>query len=393
MKFGTFLGQNSRAAITLLAILMCAGVASAQQNLVYIDANISATGQNAVVVLVNDGTGNLTPLAGSPFPTGGTGIVGTGSGNQLDNDGEVVINPEATLLFAVNGNSDNISVFHIDRNGSLAPVAGSPFASNGIEPASLAFADNVFGQGSSRLVVVNQATDPSQSDNVPNYATFSVSPQGSLTAGSSYALPAGTAPAQAIIRPGMAQFFGIEFMNKTVSSYKFTPKGTITQISSVTPAGPVPVVVGGVKNPLANGLYVGLPADLNIAVLSYNAAGTLATGPEVATIGMAPCWLTINTAGTVLYDSETPSGAITVWNVTNSHKPIQLQHLAVRGTGALPAHMRIDPTGQFLYVLDRTGVLHVMNINSDGTVAENLTPYDLGLPSGTVPLGLAVLMK
>ena len=55
--------------------------------------------------------------------------------------------------------------------------------------------------------------------------------------------------------------------------------------------------------------------------------------------------------------------------------------------------MKVDPTGQFLYVLDRLGVLHVLNIASDGTVTENLTPYNLGLPSGTVPLGVEVLTK
>src|SRR5712691_10489278 len=52
--------------------------AFAQKNLVYINGNITATGQNAVIALVNDGAGNLTPLAGSPFATGGTGVAGTG---------------------------------------------------------------------------------------------------------------------------------------------------------------------------------------------------------------------------------------------------------------------------------------------------------------------------
>ena len=109
--------------------------------------------------------------------------------------------------------------------------------------------------------------------------------------------------------------------------------------------------------------------------------------------GLAVCWLAVNAAGTRLYSAEPKSSTISVYDITNPKSPIQLQHLTVSGTGAIPTHMRLDPTGQFLYVLDRLGVLHVLNVASDGTVMENLTPFNLGLPSGTVPLGLAVLMK
>jgi hypothetical protein len=84
---------------------------------------------------------------------------------------------------------------------------------------------------------------------------------------------------------------------------------------------------------------------------------------------------------------------MSVYDLTNTKKPVQLQHMAVSGVGALPTHMKVDPTGQFLYILDRLGVLHVFDIAADGTVAENHTPYNLGLPSGTVPLGVSVLMK
>jgi 6-phosphogluconolactonase (cycloisomerase 2 family) len=109
--------------------------------------------------------------------------------------------------------------------------------------------------------------------------------------------------------------------------------------------------------------------------------------------GLAICWAATDAAGTRLYTSETASGTMTVYDISNSKNPVQLQHLAVSGTGALPTHLKVDPTGKFLYVLDRLGVLHVMDIQADGTVAENHTPFNLGLPSGTVPLGVQVLSK
>jgi 6-phosphogluconolactonase (cycloisomerase 2 family) len=395
MTFGSLPRQfSSKAAITLLAVLLCVGLASAQQNLVYVNANISVSGQNAVLAFVNDGAGNLTPVAGSPFLTGGTGVSAAGSGAQIDNDGEIIINPEGTLLFAVNGNSNNVAVFKIQSDGSLVAVAGSPFASGGIQPASLAFANNVFGANNSRVIVVNQAADPNQGSNVPNYVSFSVSPQGVMKQGSAFAMPAGSAPAQAIIRPGSPEFFGIEFMNGTVSSYKFSKLGAISKINSVTPAGPAPVTVGAAKNPAANGLYVALPAQNQLVVIPFSgASGALSNGPEFGVPGSTPCWVFVNPAGTVMYDAETPSGAITVWSLANSKSPAQLQHLKVQGTTPLPTNMATDPTGQFLYAVDRSAVLHVLNVASDGTLSENISPLNLGLPAGTVPLGVVTLSK
>jgi hypothetical protein len=64
------------------------------------------------------------------------------------------------------------------------------------------------------------------------------------------------------------------------------------------------------------------------------------------------------------------------------------------GTQPYPEHLRFDPTESFLYVLNRHGLLHVFDVAADGTLAENHTPSNLGLPDGTVPpLGLAVLRK
>src|SRR6185369_4663376 len=138
-------------ATALLVFSLCA---AAQQNLVYINANITATNQNGVVALVNDGAGNLTPLAGSPFLTGGTGV-GPASGGtdfQWDSDQEVSINPAGNLLFAVNGHSNTIASFTINADGTLTTNAGSPVASGGPQPASIGYRDNALGNGVSMMV-------------------------------------------------------------------------------------------------------------------------------------------------------------------------------------------------------------------------------------------------
>ncbi len=385
------------AALATLTIALCATSALAQKNLIYINGNIAVSGQNAVVVLVNDGTGHLTPLAGSPFLTGGTGVGIPPAGDaDWDSDGEVAINAAGTLLYAVNGNSNTIAAFKLNSDGSLTTITGSPFASGGPQPASIAYKDNALGNGSSEMVVVNKDSDPLQTPTAPNYTTFTVGAGGvpTLNAGSTFTLPAGASPAMALIRRGATTgFIGIEFMAGTVSSYKLTRTGIMSVTNSVAMPGPTPVGVGAVLHPTIKGMYLTLPADHQVQAYGYDATGKIGAVGSAQNQGLAVCWDSINATGTRLYTSETASGTISVYDLTNTKKPVQLQHMAVSGTGALPTHMKVDPTGQFLYVLDRLGLLHVLNIATDGTVTENLTPYSLGLPSGTVPLGVQVLMK
>jgi 6-phosphogluconolactonase (cycloisomerase 2 family) len=382
--------------VTVLAAL-CAAPALAQKNLIYINGNIASSGQNAVIVLVNDGTGNLTPLAGSPFLTGGTGVGIPPSGDaDWDSDGEVAINAAGTLLYAVNGDSNTIAAFKLNADGSLTTITGSPFASGGPQPASIAYKDNALGNGQSEMVVVNKDSDPLQTPTAPNYTSFTVGVGGvlHLNPGSAFTLPVGSSPAMALFRQGATTgFFGIEFMAGTVSSYKLTRAGIMSVTNSVAMPGPTPAGVGAVLHPTIKGLYLTLPPDHQVEAYGYDATGKIGPVGSAQNQGLAVCWDSINAAGTRLYTSETASGTMSVYDLTNTKKPVQLQHMAVSGVGALPTHMKVDPTGQFLYILDRLGVLHVFDIAADGTVAENHTPYNLGLPSGTVPLGVSVLMK
>jgi len=62
--------------------------------------------------------GGLTQVSGSPFPNGG-GMVPSASG--------VAINHAGTLVYVANFFSNKVTGFHIDANGGLTPVTGSPF--------------------------------------------------------------------------------------------------------------------------------------------------------------------------------------------------------------------------------------------------------------------------
>ena len=59
-----------------------------------------------------------------------------------DADQDLITNPDHTLLFAVNPGSNTIAVFNINGDGSLTPVKGSPFPSGGVNPVSLGLTGN-----------------------------------------------------------------------------------------------------------------------------------------------------------------------------------------------------------------------------------------------------------
>ena len=90
---------------------------------------------NGVVILNRLADGTLSEMTGSPVATGGKGLV-VPSGGDLDSQGPLRIHGKH--LLAVNPGSDSIAVFEIAPSGTLKPVAGSPFPSGGSHPMSLA---------------------------------------------------------------------------------------------------------------------------------------------------------------------------------------------------------------------------------------------------------------
>jgi len=394
-------------AVVTALVLVCgsASPAFAQSlNLVYVNSNISgANGActsncNSVVGYSNDGAGNLTLLPNAPYLTGGAGVAWTpGQPDALvDADQELIVNAAGTLLLTVNAHSNTFAVFTINSDGSLTAVNGSPFASGGQEPISLGLANNVLNGNVSMLVVVNKNSDPLQTGGVPNYTTFRVSSTGAVStnpSGSTFNLAAGVSPAQALMPHAGRNFVGVEFNSGNVAAYSFSTAGVITQQSTSTPTGSTQVL-GAALHPKLGGFYVALPTQAKIAVYGWSSsAGLLGYKAEVVSPGKAPCWSVINSAGTRLYVANTPASTITVYDISNPASPKQLQYFTVTGVGALPTNMAFDTTGNYLYATDRVNVLHVMNVLSDGTLSETITPVALPTPAGSAPVGIATLSK
>jgi len=386
--------------LPILALL--ATTAFSQVNAVYIDSNIGQIpNKNSVLAYSNDGTGALTPIPGSPFKTAGTGVYEMNSvfspGFQADQ--EIVVNSAGTLLFAVNGDSNTITSFAINSSGRLKRLTVTD--SNGQDPVSMGL-DEISPAGA-QMTVVNQADDPLQTGGTPNITSFLVDEaSGVLTpvANSTIDYPSGSLVSLALASPSGK--FAFVLGGATLDSYGVNADGTLSLISSESPIRG-PIFLGGAAHPKQRVIYVGLPAVNEMGVYTYDTSGALALAKVLVNQGSLLCWLTTDAAGNFLYTVESGTRTLTVYDISGANflKPVQVQHLALKAGVDEPTNLKLDPTGQFLYVLGLQpngqtigNFLHVLNVNSsDGTLTETLNPIKLPLHPGEVPMGLAVVMK
>src|SRR4029077_473359 len=142
-------------------------------------------------------------------------------------------------------------------------------------------------------------------------------------------------------------FFSILFTGNAIYGCRLSRAGQITITNSLPTDAENG---GGALNPKSNTLYVTAPVPRLVNVLSYDARYNVSLVESVDSPGSAPCWATTNRAGTRLYISETPSGSLSVYDITDPLAPVLLQHLELGGVAPYPEHVRFAPTETFLYV-------------------------------------------
>ncbi|HWE37729.1 MAG TPA: hypothetical protein VG406_14270 [Isosphaeraceae bacterium] len=380
-----FLGLGAGAAAGLVGLGGMTGRAWADDDdgFVYTQSNDPAG--NAVFAFRRHRDGSLTPVPGSPFPTGGTGITPTFNLGPFDSDQEIIIDRHRRLLFTVNGGSDSIAVFRIDRDGSLDPVDGSPFDSGGSNPVSVGLADEV-------LCVVNKAEDPGHmADMLPNYTTFHVGRRGWLTPirGSTVSVDIGSSPSQALVSPDRKLLFGADFLGGTLRSFRIRPDGRLveadaqglpTSVFAGTGAPPLPL--GLAVHPEETLLYVDFVTISKIGVYRYHGDGRLEFLRAIQDSGMAPCWIVVNREGTRAYAGNTADTSVTVYDIDDDPTtPVEIQKVTLVGPGNV-FQIGLDPTNQFLSAITQpaaagqpatANALHVLKVAGDGTLTEVAT--------------------
>jgi hypothetical protein len=386
--------------------------ASLAQDKIYVESN--DPGGNAVLFYTGDTTTGALTFVDS-YSTGGDGLYTLQFG-PYDNDGPVIVNSNHSLLFAVNGGSDTIAVFHINGDGTLTAVDGSPFPSGGKFPVGLALSGNT-------LIVVNKSkqepTTPvpfgGAPQALPNYSTFTVNNDGSLTLVSTLEVGYDNSPSQALAARQGGMVFGDDFVGGLLRTFKVSPSGQIVPL--FTFGLPASEFGGAPHWPLgmaANGflklLYVGFPTASKVGVYSYDAAGHLTFLRSAANSGLAICWLALDPMGPYLYTTNNIDASVSTYTLTDPTTPVESQHLILTlPTTSSPFQLQVDPSGKFLYIVGQSittvaappadagataggNVIHVLSINSStGELTEvGTSPTSLGTPNASRAQGMVV---
>ena len=372
-------------------------------NVVYVESNDPAG--NTILAYKRHNDGSLTMLPGSPFATGGLGITPTFNLGPFDSDSNIITNPEQTLLFAVNGGSDSISVFDIANSGALTPVPGSPFPSGGSNPVGLGLKGDV-------LCVVNKSNNPGHTARyLPNYTTLRVNARGRLITIPRAAISEdmGSDPTQALPSPMGSLVFGCDFLGGALRSFGIAPNGRLAPRAIVAPpffefadSGAPALPLGLAVHPTRPLLYVGFVTINRIGVYRYTAAGALHYIRSVPDSGSGVCWLLLNKDATRMYASNTGDPSISVYDLTwNPSQPIEIQKINLRvAPGSNPGcyQFALDPKGEFLQVVAQqfattstvqANALHVLSVDSDGMLTEvDSSPTHLPVRNLTRPQGV-----
>src|SRR4051794_24632957 len=356
--------------------------------------------------------GSFRPLSVREYPTGGSGSHDLSNAGGLDAEQQIVTNADRTLLFAVNTGSDTVAVFHIERDGSLTPVAGSPFPSRGKAPASV-------GVRGDELFVANKAQDGERDleRTAASYATFRIAPDGRLTPiGVPFKAPAHSSPTQTYVPPHTGALMIATEESGPFRAFTVDAKGNLQQGPNsplkldrrvFLPAKPRGNVwpQGLIAHPTLPLIYAGVANIKRLVVYSYDAAGRLKyVSSQVNNGAILPCWTQINAAGTRLYTGNAGSQNISVFDISKDPRhPRQIQRVKLHGIG-LPWNFQIDPTGRYLFIINmravravppgRGNTLHSFAIAADGKLKElPSSPVPIPVPLNTNPWGMAVVPR
>ena len=222
--------------------------------------------------LIDPTNGNLGLVSGSPFAV-------DPSSTTISNPQSLAISPLGNFLYTANPTQGTIAAFAIGSDGSLSPVAGSPFAV-GTAGASPTFV-SVHPNGSFLY-----AADPAHNA----VLGFSIGSDGSISPISGSPFAAGTGAVALSIAPQGSFLYAANPGDNTVSAYTIGSSGALTQVSGS------PFATGG-NGPgfvlaTSSSVYVADQITNDIAAFSINSSGALsAVKGSPFPVAVSPQWL------------------------------------------------------------------------------------------------------
>ena len=366
-------------ALSAVAAASTTGTASAASAVVgHVYVNDNTAGVNTIAGFDRHADGTLTPIAGSPFPAGGAG-----TGQRIGSQGALQVSADGRYLLAVDAGSNQISVLRIAHDGGLRPVAGGPVSSNGVEPVSVA----VHG----RLVYVANAGDGGS-----NYTGFTLNPGGRLRplAGSTVAVPDGSGLGDVLFGGDGSHLLGARVNTSLIDSFAVGSGGRLTAApgspfaaqgagpfgSEFSPTDPTKVFVSNAHDGPGNG---------TVSAFDVAGDGTLTSigASPFADFQTAPCWVEITHDGRFLFTTNTASSSISRYAIASDGSLGLLGSTPLRAPGTAPFDARLAPDGGTLWVVESGAVAGLAVGGGDLTeLPSSPTP----LPAGAAPFGIVV---
>jgi 6-phosphogluconolactonase len=368
----------------LAASLSVSAVAAASAPTVgHIYVNNNAAGANTIAAFDRHADGSLTPIAGSPFAAGGAGTgapFGSAGGLQRSTDGR--------YLLATDPGSNQLSVLRIKPNGGLqlADVVGS----NGIAPVSVAVHDSL-------VYVANGGAGGS------DYTGFRLNAGGHLSpiAGSTYPLPDNALPGHVLISPDGRRLVATRVGPNTGPSYldafQIGSDGRLTAAPGSPFAAQRIGPFGGTFSPIhGDQLFVSNahdgPGAGSVSVYDVAADGSLTAlaGSPFADHQTAPCWVAISPDGNTLFAVNTAVPSISRFTVAADGSLTLVGSTPFASpSGLRPFDAAVSPDGGFLYVVD-AGAAKVSAFGIEGTSLTELSGSPFTIPGGAAPFGMVV---
>jgi 6-phosphogluconolactonase (cycloisomerase 2 family) len=332
---------------------------------VYVLSN--ALSGNQVLVYRRSANGELTWV-------GSVATGGKGTGAGLGSQGAAILHElnGRNYLFAVNAGSDEVSVLR-QTGTNLTWV--DKISSHGVNPISLTAHGNL-------LYVVNGG-------GAGNISGFHISSDGHLSyiKNSTRDLSTGNAgPAEISFNNEGSQLAVTEKNTNSISTFAVNRDGTagsaiVHPSVGVTPFG---FAFDNHDHLLASNAFGGAAGQS--ALTSFNLRNTgalsLIDGPK-ATHQTSACWLTITNNGQYCYVTNTGSGTISGYRITDGRLTLLNSDGVTAITGTTPGDVTLSANSKFLYNLNSTShSITLFRVSKDGS----LEPWGSvgGLPVGAV---------
>jgi 6-phosphogluconolactonase len=335
----------------------------------YVDGNTAPA--NTIDGFARHADGSLTPLAGSPFTAGGAGL-----GSGLASQGAIQVTADGRYLLAVDAGSNQVSVLRITANG-VPVLVGQPVSSGGITPVSVAASP--FGL----VYVANQGNGGS------GYSGFRLHRDGRLTpiAGSTVTVPDGSGVGDVFFNAFGNHLIGTRTGTSLIDSFVVLPGGHLLAAhgspftgqglgqlgAEFSPAHPSLLFVSNAHNGTGLGT-VSAYQDGFLGQLTSIGSSPFRDGQT------APCWVEISQDGKYLFTVNTASANISSYAINRDGSLVLIGSFAIKGGGA-DIDARLSPDGKYLLV-DGSGMHFVSVFAVNGGNLSEVPSSPTPLPAG-----------